>query len=129
MTELFDYFDRVRERTMRVARCIPPEKFDWTYAPGKFTLGDLMRHLAAVERWTFGENARLKASSYRGHGAELAPSYAEALEYMQRMHDESMAILRSLSEEQLEARCETPGGARITVAKWLRSMIEHEIHH
>ncbi len=25
---------------MRVARCIPPDKIDWTYAPAKFTLGD-----------------------------------------------------------------------------------------
>ena len=37
------YFGSVRERTMRVARCIPPDKLDWSYAPGKFTLGDLLR--------------------------------------------------------------------------------------
>src|SRR5580698_9279118 len=28
-----DYFGTVRERTMRVARCIPPDKIEWTYAP------------------------------------------------------------------------------------------------
>jgi hypothetical protein len=39
------YFGNVRERTMRVARCIPPDKIDWTYAPEKFTLGDILRHL------------------------------------------------------------------------------------
>ena len=44
------YFCNVRERTMRVARCIPPDKIDWTYAPAKFTLGDLLRHLAVAER-------------------------------------------------------------------------------
>ena len=33
------YFGNVRERTMRVARCVPPDKIDWSYAPGKFTLG------------------------------------------------------------------------------------------
>ena len=44
------YFGNVRERTMRVARCIPPDKIDWTYAPAKFTLGDLLRHLAVAER-------------------------------------------------------------------------------
>jgi hypothetical protein len=31
----------VRERTMRVARCIPADKIDWSYAPGKFTLADI----------------------------------------------------------------------------------------
>jgi len=26
--QFFHYFDNVRERTMRVARCIPPDKID-----------------------------------------------------------------------------------------------------
>ena len=37
------YFSNVRERTLRVARCIPPEKIDWSYAPGKFTFDTLAR--------------------------------------------------------------------------------------
>jgi uncharacterized damage-inducible protein DinB len=28
-----------------------------------------------------------------------------------------------------EARCTTPAGIQISVGKWMRSMIEHEIHH
>ena len=35
--EFLHYFDQVRERTMRVIRCIPPDKFDWTCRPGAFT--------------------------------------------------------------------------------------------
>ena len=38
MTEIVDYFDRVRERTLRVAACIPPEHIEWSYKPGKYTL-------------------------------------------------------------------------------------------
>jgi hypothetical protein len=52
------YFDNVRERTMCVARCIPPGKIDWTFAPGKFTLGDVLRHIAVTEasaRRIFGD--------------------------------------------------------------------------
>ena len=46
--ELFlDYFDKIHGRTMRVARCIPPDKIDWTYREGQFTLGDLVRHIGA----------------------------------------------------------------------------------
>src|SRR5437763_16914727 len=122
MTELIDYFDRVRERTMRVVACIPPDKFDWTYKSGKFTLGDLMRHLAAAERWMFAENSMQRPSSYPGHGAELASDYPSAVDYMRRMHDESMSMFRLLTAEQLEARCTTPGGAQLPVRKWLRSM-------
>jgi len=129
VTELIDYIERVRYRTMRVVACIPPDKMVWSYAEGKFTLGDLMRHLAAIERWMFAENAQLRPSTYPGHGRELASSYEAAVDYMNRMHDESMEIFRSLTPEQLEARCTTPGGAEIKVAKWLRSMVEHEIHH
>jgi hypothetical protein len=29
--QFFHYFGNVREPTMRVARCIPPDKIDWTY--------------------------------------------------------------------------------------------------
>ena len=52
------YFGNVRERTMPVARCIPPDKIDWTYAPAKFTLGDLLRHLAVAERYMWAENVQ-----------------------------------------------------------------------
>ena len=127
--ELIDYFDRVRQRTMRVVGCVPPDRIDWTYRPGKFTFGDLMRHLAAIERWMFAENAQLRPSSYPGHGPELAKTYDEIVAYMQRMHDESMAIFRSLTSDDLEAKCTTPAGVQLRVSSWLRSMIEHEIHH
>jgi uncharacterized damage-inducible protein DinB len=127
--ELIDYFDRVRGRTLRVARCIPPDKLDWTYHEGKFTFGDLLRHLASIERWMFAENAVGRPSSYPGHRRELADGYENVMDFMRRMHEESMAIFRTLSDEDLDARCMTPGGAELAVRKWLRSMIEHEIHH
>ena len=129
MNELAGYFDRIRERTMRVVRCVPPERIDWTYKEGKFTFGDLMRHLASIERWMFAENAQLRPSRYPGHGRELADGYDAVVEYMQRMHAESMEIFRSLSEEDLARSCVTPGGASLRVSKWLRAMIEHEAHH
>jgi uncharacterized damage-inducible protein DinB len=127
--ELIEYFERVRQRTMRVIGCVPPDRVDWTYRPGKFTFGDLMRHLAAIERWMFAENAQLRPSKYPGHGAELAATYEEIIDYMNRMHAESMAIFRSLTAEDLQAKCTTPAGVQLRVSSWLRSMIEHEVHH
>lgn len=124
--ELLHYIDRVRERTLRVAACVPPDQVEWTYAEGKFTLGDLLRHLGAIERWMFAENAQGKPSAYPGHGRELADGLDAILDYMRRMHDEAMAIFRSVD---FEARCTTPGGTEMRVGKWLRSMTEHEIHH
>ncbi len=129
MTEIIDYFDRVRDRTMRVAAYIPPEHIDWSYKGGKYTLGDILRHLGSLERWMFAENAQRRPSRYPGYGRELADGYDATVEYLRRMHDESMVIFRSLSEEDLQQKCMTPGGAELRIGKWLRSMVEHEIHH
>ncbi len=51
------------------------------------------------------------------------------LEFMNKMHDESMAIFGKLSAEDLQEKCLTPQGTSITVWKWLRTLAEHEIHH
>jgi uncharacterized damage-inducible protein DinB len=124
-----DYFGRVHERTRRVIACVPPEQLEWTHRPGAFTFGDLIRHLGAIERWMFAENAAGRASRYPGHGRELADGHEAVLGYFERMHAESLEIFRTLTPEDLARRCETPGGASIAVWKWLRSVVEHEIHH
>jgi len=123
------YFGSVRDRTMRVARCIPADKIDWTYAPEKFTLGDILRHLAVGERFMWAENAQGHAARYTTHGKELADGLENVLEFMERLHAESIAIFSKLSNEDLQRKCMTPGNAPITVWKWLRLMTEHEIHH
>jgi uncharacterized damage-inducible protein DinB len=129
VADFVNYFDRVRERTMRVVACVPPDRVDWTYKAGKFTLGDLIRHLAAVERWMFAENVQRKPSAYPGHGRELAGDYDAIVTYVQRMHGDAMAIFRSLTDEDLAKKCMTPGDVEVRIGKWLQLMAEHEIHH
>jgi uncharacterized damage-inducible protein DinB len=124
-----DYFGRVHERTRRVIACVPPEHLEWAPRPGAFTFGDLIRHLGAIERWMFAENAQGRPSRYPGHGGELAAGYDAVMAFFERMHAESLEIFRGLTPADLERRCETPGGASIAVWKWLRSLVEHEIHH
>ena len=127
--QFLDYFGKIRGRTRRVIRCIPPEHIEWTHKEGRFTLGDLVRHLAALERWMFAENICGRPSCYPGHGRELAEGYDRVLAYFDEMHRQTMEILRGLSDEDLERPCRTPGGAELSVWKWLRAMIEHEVHH
>jgi uncharacterized damage-inducible protein DinB len=124
-----DYYERIRERTLKVIRCIPPDRIDWTYREGKFTFADLIRHLATIERYMYAETIQFKPSRYPGHGKELADGYDDVLEFMNRMHCESMEIFRRLKTDDLKKKCVTPGGTPITVWKWLRAMVEHEIHH
>lgn len=123
------YYRKIRQRTRRVIACIPPEHIEWTYKKGRFTLGDLVRHLAALERWMFAENVRGRPSCYPGHGRELADGYQATLAYFDEMHRQTVEILRGLSDEDLERPCVTPGDAELSVWKWLRAMVEHEVHH
>ncbi len=123
------YYERIRSRTRRVVTCIPPDKLEWTHRAGAFTLGDTVRHLAALERWMFAENVAGRASRYPGHGRALADGYEVVLEYFDKMHADSVEIIGDMGDDGLDAEIATPAGARMAAWKWLRAMVEHEVHH
>jgi len=127
--QLVEYVDRIHARTRRVIERIPEDRLDWAPAEGWFSFGDLVRHLAGIERFMYAEAARGGPNRYPGHGRELADGRAAVLAYYDRLHAESRAIFASLTAEDLARRVQTPDGAPITLWKWLRAMIEHEAHH
>ena len=124
-----EYLDKVHQRTMRIVHCIPPDQLDWSYASGKFTLGDLVRHIAAIERYMYAETLAGHPSRYAGCGRELADGYDAVLDFFDRLDAESRAMIGALSDAQLAGKCQTPAGTPITTWKWLRAMVEHEVHH
>ena len=124
-----EYREKVHQRTTRVARCIPPDKVEWSYQDGKFTLGDLLRHMATIEGYMFAETVAGRPSRYAGCGKELADGCDQVFAFCDKLHAESVEIFSRLTPERLSGKCGTPDGASITVWKWLRSMVEHEIHH
>ena len=123
------YLGRIRQRTQRVVALVPPDRIEWRPAAGAFSFGDLLRHLAAIDRYTFAENLRGRPSRYPGHGPELADGYEDVMGYWRRLRAESFALIEELTAEQLRSSCTTPGGADLPAWKWLRAMIEHEVHH
>ena len=129
LSEFLHHFERVRERTRRVATCIPAEHVEWTYKPGAFTLGDLVRHIAVTERYIWAETVHNRPTRYVTHGRELADGREAVLAFLDRLHDESMAQFRLLTPDALTGKCATPEGTLLTTWKWLRMMPEHEIHH
>jgi uncharacterized damage-inducible protein DinB len=129
LQSFLQYFENLRERTMRVARLVPADKTDWSYAPGKFTIGDLLRHLAVTERYMWAETVHLRPSRYTSHGRELAADYDEVIGLMVRLHGEAMERFGELTDSDLLRKCKTPAGSEIATWKWLRAMSEHEIHH
>ncbi len=127
--EFLNYFQKIHQRTMNVVRAIPADRVDWTFRKGSFTLGDLVRHIAAANRYIFLEVVKNGRSTYSGCGRELAATYDEIVQFSERLHAEAVEILSALSHEDLRRKCTTPDGASITSWKWLRAMVEHEVHH
>ena len=131
MFDLDDFlhnFERVHQRTRRVAECMPADQVEWTYTPGAFTLGDLVRHIAVTERFIWAETVHNRPVAYVSHGRELADGRDAVLALLDRLHEESMERFRALTPAILSDRCITPGKP-LTTWKWLRMLPEHEIHH
>lgn len=61
-----DYYEKLRGRTLNIIKEVPPEHIEWTYKQGKFTIGDLIRHLATIERYMYGETVSGQPSAYPG---------------------------------------------------------------
>src|SRR5258708_1073159 len=89
---------------MRVLGATPGEKIEWRHSEGVFSMGDLARHLAAVERYTFAENIVGRPSRYQGCGTDLADGLDSVIAFMERTHAETVDILKKLSPEDLERK-------------------------
>lgn len=126
---LIDYLTSTHQRTRKIIMCVPPPDLEWAPAPGKFTFGDMIRHLAGIERYMYGENVQGKKSRYPGHTRDLADGFDKVIAYYDRLHQEARSIFSTLDAKALAGRCTTPAGTPITTWKWLRAMFEHEAHH
>src|SRR5689334_13236214 len=92
------HLDSVHARTRRVAVLIPPADIEWAPAPGRFSFGDLLRHLAGIERFMYAENVHGRPSRYPGHDRSLAEGLPEVLAYHERLHAEARALFAALPE-------------------------------
>lgn len=124
-----DYYQNVRARTRRLLLVVPPDQLEWTFQAGRFTIGDHIRHIAAIERWLYVETALGRPSRYVGCGPDLADGHAATMAYFDRCHAETLACLQEMTPAQLQEKCHPLGGPGMAVWKWLRLLPEHEIHH
>lgn len=123
------YLDRIRERTLGVVDRIPPEHFDWAPRPGEYTVGDLVRHFAAVEQMDV--TVALGAGwHYAGHSAaDWGTTLAEARAHLVRVHAESVTRLRAAGDAMLSAKRLDLEGNPVSAWRILMALVEHEIHH
>jgi len=124
-----DYREKICQRTDRVVALVPPDQLDWRCRPGSFSIADTVRHIAAIERYLYAEVAAGRPSAYAGCGRELAAGPAEVLHYYHRLRTDSSAIFSELTDSDLQQKRLAPGNVPITLWKWLRALLEHEIHH
>jgi uncharacterized damage-inducible protein DinB len=127
--DFLEYLPRIRKRTQRIVDLVPDDRLDWRPDPGAFSFADLLRHVAALERYMFAENVRGRPSRYPGHGPELAEGPEEVRAFWRRCRRESLALYGELTDADLKRSSTTPAGAELRTWKWLRAMIEHEVHH
>lgn len=123
------YFEKTRQITRKVVEVVPPDKLDWSYRTGKFTLGDLIRHIAAIERHVFAEMAIGNRPNYQGCGKELADGFPAVLHYFDAMHAESLALFKTLNDRSLDQNIRSVDGKEIVLGSFLRALFVHEIHH
>jgi uncharacterized damage-inducible protein DinB len=126
--EFVAYLNKIHGRTRRVVEAMPSEHWEYSYREGRFSFGDLVRHIAATKRYLFTENICNRPSRYPGHGVEITGGRTP-LEFLDAMHAESVAQLQALTSEQFSGECTTVAGANLPVRKLLELMAEHEVHH
>src|SRR5262245_44018031 len=81
-SEFVQYWRSVRQRTRRIVLLIPDAEIEWTYAPNRWTFGDIVRHLAGIERGMYAETARGRPSAYPGHSRQLAEGRDAVVRYL-----------------------------------------------
>lgn len=123
------YYKKTRAVTSQVIKVIPHDRLDWSYMPGKFTIADLVRHIAAIERHVFAEVAMGNKPNYQGCGKNLADGYDNIVAYFDEMHAQSLEIFRSITGESLHQTIHSLDGKEIQLKNFLRALIVHEVHH
>lgn len=123
------YYQKTRLITTKVMEVIPVDKVDWAYMPGKFTIGDLIRHIAAIERFVFAEIAMGNKPAYKGCGKEIADGYENIISWFHEMHAQTITIFKTLSDQSLKNKITSVDGKEIELGMFLRALIVHEIHH
>jgi uncharacterized damage-inducible protein DinB len=122
-------YERTREITKRVIAVIPSDKLDWSYMPGKFTIADLIRHIAAIERNVFARVLSGNLPTYKGCGKDLAEGFDDIMVYFNEAHEQTIEIIKSLSDQDLTKKIKSLDGKEVELGNFLRALATHEIHH
>lgn len=123
------YLAGIHKRTRRLLDLIPESDIEWRPGPGRMSFGELIRHIAGIERWVYAEVARGSASCYPGNAEALAAGKAASIAYFDALHADADAILRPMLDGVDAHLVTTPSSVQMPLSRWLLLLAEHEIHH
>lgn len=123
---LLRHLDVTRGHTRRLAERVPADHLEWAPGPGLLSIADRFRQIASSGRWIYVEAALGLPTAYPGHGADLCYGREGVLAYLDGLHTESLTLLRSMSEAELDRPVQTVNGADVPVWRWLQMMVEEE---
>ena len=127
-TDFIKYFESIRRRTLNYARVVPEERLGWAPGDGEFTCAEILRHIMASERM-FVRVVTEGRWRYDGHETEAEQSLEGLVAELAQSHSEAVQTLKRLSDRELDAPRDGPGGQPLKAWRWLMAMTEHEVHH
>lgn len=124
---------------IRFVQNIPMDKFDYRYAPGKWTIKDIIQHIMDCERifayraLRFSRNDQTSLPSfeeddYANSTNSNARSIQDLLTELSALRHSNLLFYKSLSEEQLK-RIGTASNNQISVRALGFVIIGHQKHH
>lgn len=137
--DLFQALDRTHEDTVRWLREVPAEREEFRYAEGKWSVKEVIGHLADAERVfahrmlrfaradatplpPFDENLYVDAARFERR------TLASLLDEWAAVRQATLSLVRTLDDTEL-ARSGTASGASVTVRGLAWIIAGHELHH
>ncbi|MED3802092.1 DinB family protein [Lysinibacillus xylanilyticus] len=126
--EYVKYLDGVHKRTMQYVKAIPEELLDWNPSEDKFSIGDLLRHIASARLMFLGifEHG---SWMYAGHDTSKGSSLDDISDYLESCQAKLTEGLLKIGDDVLSKKVLTLHGHEVSAWRILMSIPEHEIHH
>jgi len=118
------------EKTIRVLKAIPKDKYDFRPDPGGRSIGEMAWHLAEGDAYNsmtvaeggFSPDMRPPGMERPRQVDQLAPGY-------ERIHREAVARIRKLKPEDLEKKIPYFSNEKMSGTEILWGAVFHNIHH
>ena len=125
-TDLIAYVSRVHGRTREAAERLTDSLIGWRPAPGEFTAGELVLHIASTRRMNL---MRLRGQPHFYQGHAVAPRTVSG-DLVGALDSSAEEVATSLGEMDLSRPLAiAPMGSGFGWQVVLGGLIEHEVHH